>query len=181
MRYRYYLLIVIIYEIYYFLFKKYDGDKFYLSASKPSTPPIPTPYFFLTKIYFFLKKKNFYSFCDLGCGYGRVCFFFKKKFKNKKIIGYENNTDVYKEAKKRIKVLNEDILNIKLNYDVIFFCHPFKNKKLNDYLLLKCIKSRKLKYLIIVNYLKPKKYIKNMRIATQFKINNTTGFVIYKR
>ena len=107
-------------------------------------------------------------------------FFLKKKFKNKNIIGKENINNVYKQAKKKIKVLNKDILNIKLNYDVIFFVIHLRIKK-NDYLLLKCVKSSKLKYLIIINYLKPKKYLNNMRIATQFKINNNTGYVIYKR
>ena len=53
LRYRYHLLTVMLYEIYYFLFKKYDGDKFSLNTFKSNTQPIPTPYFFSIKYFFF--------------------------------------------------------------------------------------------------------------------------------
>ena len=62
-----------------YLFKGYKGNRFNFSNNDLMADNLPCPYYFLFKIKKALKNQNFYNFLDLGCGSGRVIYFFNKK------------------------------------------------------------------------------------------------------
>jgi len=89
-KYKYHLIKIIYFELL-FIIKGYGILKLDKSKNRDFTDNIPCPYYFLDKI---AKEKrvnfkNFDFFYDLGCGYGRVINFFRKKFSNLNIIGIE--------------------------------------------------------------------------------------------
>ena len=71
------LITIIFYEIIYLL-KGFKGNKFHISKNQKMTNNFPCPYYFLIKIEKTLKKNNFNTFIDLGCGSGRVIDFLKR-------------------------------------------------------------------------------------------------------
>ena len=62
--YKYYLLIVLLYEFLYILLG-YKGNKINIRNSEKSTDTIPCPYYFLTKIFKVIKKLKIASFTDI--------------------------------------------------------------------------------------------------------------------
>ena len=69
------LIKIIFFELIY-LIKGNKGNVFTFSKHNIMTDSIPCPYYFLHKIKKFLNGKDIRSFIDLGCGYGRVIYFF---------------------------------------------------------------------------------------------------------
>ena len=92
--YRFSLLIILVYEFLY-MFRGYKGNILAIRNNKFRTDNIPCPYFFLEIISNFLKKKNIKSLIDLGCGSGRVLYFFNQKH-NIKLFGIEYYQESYK-------------------------------------------------------------------------------------
>ena len=187
--YKIYILIIIFFEIYYFL-KNYKGFKISYSKNQSMADNIPCPYYFLFKINKFLKKRKFNSVIDLGCGSGRIINFINNKYQNKKITGIEYFNEQYNYAKeifKKSKNISIKKLNfIKINfskkiYDVYFLSAPFKKKK--DFLqfmnkLAKINKIKK-KIIIIINY--DKKLInkvKKLRFINSFYLSKEKGYSI---
>ena len=187
--YKIYILIIIFFEIYYFL-KNYKGFKISFSKNQSMADNIPCPYYFLYKINKFLKKRNFNSVIDLGCGSGRIINFINNKYLNKKITGIEYFNEQYNYAKeifKKSKNISIKKLNfIKINfskkiYDVYFLSAPFKKKK--DFLkfMNKLAKINKIKkrIIIIINY--DKKLInkvKKLRFINSFYLSKEKGYSI---
>lgn len=187
--YKIYILIIIFFEIYYFL-KNYKGFKISYSKNQSMADNIPCPYYFLFKINKFLKKRKFNSVIDLGCGSGRIINFINNKYQNKKITGIEYFNEQYNYAKeifKKSKNISIKKLNfIKINfskkiYDVYFLSAPFKKKK--DFLqfMNKLAKINKLKkrIIIIINY--DKKLInkvKKLRFINSFYLSKEKGYSI---
>tara|TARA_Y100000816_G_scaffold292565_1_gene288661 strand:- start:658 stop:1269 length:612 start_codon:yes stop_codon:yes gene_type:complete len=187
--YKIYILIIIFFEIYYFL-KNYKGFKISYSKNQSMADNIPCPYYFLFKINKFLKKRKFNSVIDLGCGSGRIINFINNKYQNKKITGIEYFNEQYNYAKeifKKSKNISIKKLNfIKINfskkiYDVYFLSAPFKKKK--DFLqfMNKLAKINKIKkrIIIIINY--DKKLInkvKKLRFINSFYLSKEKGYSI---
>ena len=187
--YKIYILIIIFFEIYYFL-KNYKGFKISFSKNQSMADNIPCPYYFLYKINKFLKKRNFNSVIDLGCGSGRIINFINNKYKNKKITGIEYFNEQYNYAKeifKKSKNISIKKLNfVKINfskkiYDLYFLSAPFKKKK--DFLkfMNKLAKINKVKkrIIIIINY--DKKLInkvKKLRFINSFYLSKEKGYSI---
>ena len=73
---------ILYYELF-FRLRGFKGNKINFATNNEFTENIPCPYYFLVKIKKFIKNKNIKSFLDLGCGNGRVVYFFNKYFKIK--------------------------------------------------------------------------------------------------
>ena len=174
-----------------YLFKGYKGNRFNFSNNDLMADNLPCPYYFLFKIKKALKNQNFYNFLDLGCGSGRVIYFFNKNFPDKNLTGIEyfNNQFEYCKkifhGKKNIKIIQADFTKsdfFQYNADCYFFNEPFKK----DLEFTKCVEkitnlsSSKFFFLLIfVNY--NKKIIdelKNIRCIESFYISNTKGYSI---
>ena len=87
------------------------------------------------------KLTRYYSrreaFMDIGCGYGKVIFFYKIFFK--KLYGIEINKSVFKELKqnfpnnsKKVSLINDNFFSITIPKEVGFFFlfSPFNLDKL---------------------------------------------------
>ena len=119
----------IIYEVYY-SFKYLDNAFFDFdqtenpeasheaswTSSNYSTPNIPTPYYFLSKIYKVLKEKKIDNFnlIDLGCGSGRLVKYFDTQF-SINFVGF----DISK------KIIDKNLSKFKKK-NLFFFCQDLK-------------------------------------------------------
>ena len=71
---------------------------------------------------------------DIGCGSGRVVYFFSRKNPELNIDGYEIDKKIYSEANnifvknRKVKIYNRNVLrnSFKTNYDLYFLADPFK-------------------------------------------------------
>lgn len=126
------------------------------------TPYIPTPFYFLKIVCFFLKKKKIDDFLilDLGCGYSRVQYFFSIYFYSF-FLGVDINKKIIKSLKKK-KIKKASFLNLNLR--------KVKNIKL---LVTEIKKIKKKKKLIVffsdsfdLNLLK--KVLKNLSYKLNF-------------
>ena len=151
--YRYFIIIILFYEVFYFL-KNYKGNFISISKNNKMSDNIPCPYYFLIKIFRFLKLSNFKVFLDLGAGSGRILYFFNAKFKKKKFIGIEyfrSNFKILKKLfkkEKNIELIQADFtkLNLKkLNVDCFFLNNPFKNQMKSLKFIKKILKENKKK------------------------------------
>ena len=136
------LILIIIYEIINFDFKKIYDYKFKKPLNSVSESYIPSFYYAL----YLLKKKIVLSdkiFVDFGCGRGRTLRYLKKDCK--RVIGVEYDTDFkihYSETEviwgdcyddRVIDNLLSQIKNDDENPPVIlFFYHPFENKRIEE-------------------------------------------------
>ncbi len=98
--YKFSLIIIAFYEIIYLL-KGFKGNKFHISKNQKMTNNFPCPYYFLIKIEKTLKKNNFNTFIDLGCGSGRVIDFLKR-IKNSERLK-KNSIFIFVNCDKKIK------------------------------------------------------------------------------
>lgn len=174
-----------------YLFKGYKGNRFNFSNNDLMADNLPCPYYFLFKIKKALKNQNFYNFLDLGCGSGRVIYFFNKNFPDKNLTGIEyfNNQFEYCKkifhGKKNIKIIQADFTKsdfFQYNADCYFFNGPFKK----DLEFTKCVEkitnfslNKKQSLLIFVNH--NKKIIdelKNIRCIESFYVSNIKGYSI---
>jgi 16S rRNA G1207 methylase RsmC len=186
LKYKAKIFIVLIFEIIYIFLLRYKGNSLKLLHSKLFTDNIPTPYLFLSKISKFFKNKEIKQMIDVGCGSGRVLYFFSRKNPNIKIDGYELNKCIFadtlklKNNNKNIKIYNKNVLNEKLkkNYDIFFLADPFK--KVSDYnkFFNNILKNKKKIYIVIVNNNKFIISLKKLRILNYYKCNKS-GYKIY--
>ena len=122
------ILKIILYEFFYII--KYrdftslthddnESDNYEKSTKKNiyDTPYIPTPYYFLKIICFFLKEIKIDSFLilDLGCGYSRVQYFFSSYF-NSIFFGVDISNKIINKLKKK-KIKKSYFLNLNLRKD----------------------------------------------------------------
>ena len=154
--YRLHLFFLIYYEIKYIFFLKYRGNEINIINNSRYTDNIPTPYFFLDKMYNFIKQKKIYKITDIGCGSGRVINFFSNNQPNLYITGYELNKNIFLKTKKyfrninRIKIINTNILKSKKleSSDIFYLADPFK--KDSDYnKIIKLISKSKKNYTLL--------------------------------
>lgn len=186
LKYRSKFFLVFFIEIIYIFLLRYKGNQFKITNNKNFTDNIPTPYLFLLKIDKFLKGKKIKKIVDIGCGSGRVVYFFSRKNPKLKIDGYEIDKEIYSKVNnifarnKRVKIYNKDVLkkSIKTHYDLYFLADPFKKVNFYNYFFKKIIKRKKKFYIIIVNNNKFIKSIKNLNLLDFYYINKS-GYKIY--
>jgi len=190
--YKFSLITIIFYEIIYLL-KGFKGNKFHISKNQKMTNNFPCPYYFLIKIEKTLKKNNFNTFIDLGCGSGRVIDFFNKKFKDKKFIGIDYFSKHCVFCKKifkndtNIQVIQSDFTQLNLNNynaDCFFFNDPISNKEESVNFLKRIKNSERLKKNSIFIFVNCDKKLLNsfneVECITSYYINNTKGYSIYQ-
>ena len=186
------LITIIFYEIIYLL-KGFKGNKFHISKNQKMTNNFPCPYYFLIKIEKTLKKNNFNTFIDLGCGSGRVIDFFNKKFKDKKFIGIDYFFKHCVFCKKifkndtNIQVIQSDFTQLNLNNynaDCFFFNDPISNKEESVNFLKRIKNSERLKKNSIFIFVNCDRKLLNsfneVECITSYYINNTKGYSIYQ-
>ena len=96
--YGYWLPQILFFEIYYLL-KGYKRNSVKVLNNDRFTDNIPCPYFFLHKLKKFFLNTDIKSFVDLGCGDGRLIFFFNKQLKINS-YGIEYDPTVYGNCRK---------------------------------------------------------------------------------
>ena len=106
LKYRSKFFIVFFIEIIYIFLFRYKGNRFKVTNNKNFTDNIPTPYLFLLKIDKFFKEKKIKKIVDVGCGSGRVIYFFSRKNPELNIDGYEIDKKIYSEANYTINCEN---------------------------------------------------------------------------
>ena len=158
--YRFYSIPILIFEIFFYIKYPNKYNKFKYSNSKFLANSIPCPFYFLKKIEKFLNKRKIKYICDLGSGYGKVLYFFGK-IKKYKIDGVELDKEIYIESlslkNNNINVYNKNILKFNFfnkKYELFIINDPFK--KLSDLkkLINKILRTKKKKYLILINLVK---------------------------
>ena len=189
-KYKYFIYKILYYEIL-FTLKGFKGNKIDFTISDEFAENIPCPYYFLSKIKKFMENTKIKSFLDLGCGNGRVIYFFNKYFKIK-YYGIEffekpyNFTKILFSNNENIQIKNEDFRNLnflKENVDCFFFNQPLKSKKDFEFvinsILQKYNKIDKKYYIILINVTKDDlKVFSNLHLV-DFEIINTRGYYIY--
>ncbi len=188
--YKSHLIKVFLYEALYILLG-YKGNNINIRNNEKSTDTIPCPYLFLNKILKTIEKLNLLTFTDIGCGNGRVLFFFKKKLRLK-FFGFEIFEDSYLNCvslfknDQNIRIFNENFF--KYDYksqisDCYFINDPIKD--LNDHnnlftALLNFHKSQKKTiYYILVNLSSEKLSIfSSLKLIRKYKIEKK-GFFVY--
>ena len=186
LKYRSKFFLVFFIEIIYIFLFRYKGNRFKVTNNKNFTDNIPTPYLFLLKIDKFFKKKKIKKIVDIGCGSGRVVYFFSRKNPELNIDGYEIDKKIYSEANhifvknRKVKIYNRNVLkySIKTNYDLYFLADPFKKLYLYNDFFKKILKRKKKFYIVIVNNNKSIKSIKKLNLIDYYYINKS-GYKIY--
>ena len=181
--YRLLFIKVLFFELFYISIG-FKGNSFNSRNDKKKIDDIPCPYFFLQKIYRFIKEKNIKSLIDLGCGSGRPIFFFNKKYKIN-YTGIEYFEKTFSKCNhlfindKNVKIFNDDFMNLdflKFHNECYFISNPLKDT--NEFNLLinkiinKYLNSKKIIYFILVNFSDEKLNIFNeFQMLESFKIN----------
>lgn len=164
--YRYYSIIIIVYELYFSFFYQNKYNKLSVSRYKSATNPIPTPFYLIKLIDAFIIKKKIKHICDLGSGYGKNLYYFGEK-KKYKIEGIEIDKKIFSKIfiSKKIKIYNTNIHGFnfsKKKYDLLIVNDPFTDKKDYKKLINKLLKERYKKHLVFINIdLNKRKIIKN--------------------
>ena len=186
LKYRSKFFLVFFIEIIYIFLFRYKGNRFKVTNNKNFTDNIPTPYLFLLKIDKFFKEKKIKKIVDVGCGSGRVIYFFSRKNPELNIDGYEIDKKIYSEANhifvknRKVKIYNRNVLkySIKTNYDLYFLADPFKKLYFYNDFFKKILKRKKKFYIVIVNNNKSIKSIKKLNLIDYYYINKS-GYKIY--
>ena len=186
LKYRSKFFLVFFIEIIYIFLFRYKGNRFKVTNNKNFTDNIPTPYLFLLKIDKFFKEKKIKKIVDIGCGSGRVVYFFSRKNPELNIDGYEIDKKIYSEANhifvknRKVKIYNRNVLkySIKTNYDLYFLADPFKKLYFYNDFFKKILKRKKKFYIVIVNNNKSIKSIKKLNLIDYYYINKS-GYKIY--
>ena len=118
--------------------KKSNKYEFTKQNKTYNTPYIPTPYYFLSIVGNFLKKKkiNNFIFLDLGCGYSRTQNYFSRYF-NQFFLGVDLNKKIILFLKER-KIKNSLFFNLNL-----------RKKENIDFLIKKILQIRGNRKLVI--------------------------------
>jgi len=189
--YKFHFFKIIFFEFIYII-RGYKGNQFYISKNDSMTANIPCPFYFLVRIEKQLKKINFNTFMDLGCGSGRVLDFFNKKFKNKKYIGidyFEEYCDKCKKAfskNNNIEIIKSDFTKLDLdtfNVDCIFYNDPVYNENNSIIFLNRVInlmKSNRDMIFILINCSnKILDKLDNSKCIDSYYVNKIKGYSIY--
>jgi len=188
--YKYYLLIVLLYEFLYILLG-YKGNKINIRNSEKSTDTIPCPYYFLTKIFKVIKKLKIASFTDIGCGNGRVIYFLRKKI-DAKFYGFELYKDSYLyclnlfENVENVEIYNKNFFEVDDKFhksDCYFINDPIKSLTDHNHLFQNLInfhkKSDKQVYFVLVCVNDEKtKIFDQCKLIEKFQIGER-GFSVY--
>lgn len=182
------ILKIFIFEI---IFIRKNFNFYYIkSGNNKYFDHIPSPYYYLCKIYKDINKKKLKKnyFIDIGCGTGRALnFFYERGFKN--IIGVEQSKQALKIFYEKnkfndIKVINKDVINFNFPDGklIIYLYNPAPKKILKK--IISKIQRKKFKDLIII-YLSPvylelfdKKYFKIIKKSYDNKLR---GYIILKK
>ena len=186
LKYRSKFFLVFFIEIIYIFLFRYKGNRFKVTNNKNFTDNIPTPYLFLLKIDKFFKEKKIKKIVDVGCGSGRVIYFFSRKNPELNIDGYEIDKKIYSEANhifiknRKVNIYNKNVLkySIKTNYDLYFLADPFKKLYFYNDFFKKILKRKKKFYIVIVNNNKSIKSIQKLNLIDYYYINKS-GYKIY--
>ena len=185
------LIKIIFFELIY-LFKGNKGNKFTFSKNNIMTDNIPCPCYFLHKIEKIIRKRDFMTLLDLGCGSGRVIDFFNKNLSNKDFIGIEYFEEQFLYCKKifkthkNIKLIQADFVKsdfLQYNADCYFFNHPIKDDIIFIDVVKKIINSSHHKRGILLIFVNCNddilKSLKNIHCIETYYINDNKGFSIY--
>ena len=190
--YRFVLIKILFFEIFHILLG-YKGNSFFIRNNTKSTDTIPCSYFFLSIIYKMIKNENIRTFIDLGCGNGRVLYYFNKKLKIN-YIGvelYKNSYDSCVKIFKRsynVKILNKNFFDLnfdKNNFDCYFLNDPLKRVEDHNNLINSIVSSHRLakKNLIFVlaNFTKIKyEAFKSLDLKFDYHVSDRNNIRIYK-
>ena len=111
------LVKILFYELFYII-SGFKGNNFNIRGDRKSSDNIPCSYYFLSKIYKQIKDIDFKSFVDLGCGHGRVLFFFSKKIYSN-YLGVELFENSYQSSLKTLKgIPNVKVINVNF-FDIV--------------------------------------------------------------
>ena len=189
-KYKFSILKIVFYEIF-FILRGFKGNKVDFSGSSDFNPNIPCPYYFLVKIKKFLINTNIKSFLDLGCGNGRVIYFFNNFFKIK-YYGIEFIEKPYNFCKllfaknQNIQIKKDDFRNLNFlidDIDCFFINEPLKNKKDFEFVISKIYekysKINKIYYIVLINVSKNDlSFCSNLNLVDSETIN-TRGYYIF--
>lgn len=186
------LIKILYFEIFHILLG-YKGNNFNIRNETKTTDTIPCPYYFLTLIYRVIDKENIRSFVDLGCGNGRVLFFFNKKKPKISYVGVElfkNSFDTCVKILKNyknIQIFNKNFFDLdfhKKSYDCYFLNDPLKTLEDHNKMINKIIISHhalKRDALFVLVNLTQGKYavFKNQKLIFNYNLNSR-NIRIYK-
>ena len=183
------IFIIIFYEILYIMLG-YKGNSFNIRKNLQSTDTIPCSYYFLNKIYNIIKKENIKSLIDLGCGNGRVLYFFSKKMKID-YFGVELFKDSFIICQKifkdfsNVKLINKDFFDFdfKSTYDCYFLNDPLREVGDHNNLIktiISSVQDTRKPLFITVNLSEDKhKIFESMQLLYSLKIHSRS-VIIYK-
>ena len=182
--YKFVLIKIIYYEILY-IFSGYKGNFFSIRNNVDSTDTIPCSYYFLSIIYKKIKDRNIRSFIDLGCGNGRVLYFFNKKLKINYVgvelfrNSYDNCLKIFKNSS-NINIINKNFFDLNFketNLDCYFLNDPLKRVEDHNKLIRSIISTQaeiNKKALFILVNLTDGKYdiFRSCKLLYDYKINS---------
>ena len=186
--YRSYSIVIIFFELLYFLKYSNKFNEFKYLKSKYLSDSLPCSFYTLKYIEKNILNLRIKRICDLGSGYGKILYYFGKIYK-KNIHGVEIEKEIYFESRelvcKNIKIFNENILKFNLKqfkYDAFILNDPLKDK--ND--LMKLILNIKIVYdeviIILINLDLKKQMIieKELNILENFKVSTNKNIFFCK-
>ncbi len=173
--YRSYSIVIIFFELLYFLKYSNKFNEFKYLKSKYLSDSIPCSFYTLKYIEKNILNLRIKRICDLGSGYGKILFYFGD-IKRYKIDGVELDKEIYVKSlilkNKNINIYNKNIINFNYqSYNLLIINDPLK--KISDFknLSLK-IKNYKNKYFVFINMNVNKKKI----VLKYFKMINKIDF-----
>lgn len=139
--YNYYAIKIIIYEIYFSIFISNKFNSISKFNNELATDPIPITFYLLNIIFKDISNFNPHKIIDLGCGYGKVLYYFGK-YKKIFVIGFESNEEIYTKLNKNdllksknIEIQNKNFMNVNLSLlnkkTVYIYNDPLK--KISDF------------------------------------------------
>ena len=178
------LVKILFYELFYII-SGFKGNNFNIRGDKKFSDNIPCSYYFLSKIYKQIKDIDFKSFVDLGCGHGRVLFFFSKKI-NSNYLGVELFENSYQSSLKtlkgiqNVKVVNINFFDMNFNenrFDCYFLNDPLKELSDHNKLINSILSAHKLSrspaIFIVVNLDQKKNEIfKSLNLVYNYHVNS---------
>ena len=178
------LVKILFYELFYII-SGFKGNNFNIRGDKKSSDNIPCSYYFLSKIYKQIKDIDFKSFVDLGCGHGRVLFFFSKKIYSN-YLGVELFENSYQSSLKtlkgipNVKVINVNFFDMDFNekrFDCYFLNDPLKALSDHNKLIQSILSAHKLSrspaLFILVNLdLKKTEIFKPLKLIYNYHVNS---------
>ncbi len=188
--YKFHLLILFFYEFLHILLG-YKGNNINIRNNNKTTDTIPCPYFFLNKILKNIKALDIKSLTDIGCGNGRVIYFFKKHI-NINYFGFEIHDDAFKRSSEifindpKVSINKEDFFQVSHKIEVsdcYFINDPIKEIDLHTDLFGKMVENhqslnKKIYYIIVNLNIDKTKIFKKCILLKSYSIGER-GYKIY--